>query len=309
MIWNGIVRFMKFNPGVNMHGEKLHAGAEESASFSSEAPLEIVECGPCSAALRLERSGQQDQGWEYLDLANSSILVMYQQGEFQRFRPGDPYWSLKLRLQYVDLSNLAWLERVCVCHCVRLKTLSLPPSLEELDASCCSSLVRILVPFGMKKLQFLILEECSSLEGVGLLGEGSAAILSSIPNIDFSYCALPAVTGALKMTQNLETLHLTGIATENMIATLLESESFGKMLREIYLSNSLELSDRTVASLVKNAPNLEHIDLDGCSSVSNACRLRIHTELYKDCSPGSTPRFRPYISSSPTEKRKRQGGP
>jgi hypothetical protein len=303
VIWNGLVRFMKYNPGVIMAGEKNDSDGEEASSLSLEVPLEVVECGPCSAALRLERSGQQDQAWKRLDLAKSSILVMYQQGEFRRFRPGDPYWSLQMRLQDVDLSNLAWLERLSVLDCVRLKTLSLPSSLEELNAEGCSSLVRILVPFGMKKLQSVILTSCSSLDDVGLLGEGSAGIMSSILNIDFSNCASPAVTGALKMTQNLEELHLEGIATDYMIKTLLQSKSFGKMLRKLDLSNSPEVSDRSVASLVKNAPNLEHIKLLACSSVSDVCRLRIRTELDRKCSS----RFAPTNgTSSPAENRKRK---
>ena len=302
VIWNGLVRFMKYNPGVIMAGEKNNSGGEES-TFTSEAPLEVVECGPGSAALRFERSGQQDQAWKYLDLTNSSILVMYQRGEFRRFRPSEPYWSLQMRLQHVDLSNLAWLERLSVLDCVRLKTLSLPPSLEELNAEGCSGLVRIIVPFGMKKLQSLILKSCSSLEDVGLLGEGSAAILSSILNIDFSDCASPAVMRALKMTQSLEQLYLEGIATDNMIKTLLQSESFGKMLRKLDISNSPDVSDRSVASLVKNAPNLEHIELLACSSVSDVCRLQICTELDKKCSSGFTPINE---TSSPTESRKRE---
>jgi hypothetical protein len=34
VIWNGLVRFMKYNPGVKIAGEKTHSDGEES-SFSS----------------------------------------------------------------------------------------------------------------------------------------------------------------------------------------------------------------------------------------------------------------------------------
>lgn len=258
-----------------------------------EKPLEFRSTGARGGAMRIEDS---ESHWQCLDLSQSSChifgLRMERQMQIQvtsisAHRRFEQTPLLKRVLCEVDLSGIRRLERLSVRGCGNLQMLHLPPSLEALDASGCTRLVRIALPFGQHaRLQALNISGCRSLkayDNTGLLfGSATGEAMRFIEELDMSSTnslGEAVVADAVRGASKLRSLSLRYIATDEIIIALAAGGDSGETLHLIDASFSSRLTDRSVEILVNAASKLERFNLRACGSVSSACYNGVPLEL------------------------------
>lgn len=176
-----------------------------------------------------------------------------------------------------DLSGIEHLKWLSLRGCNHLQELYVPPGLEGLDVSSCSSLKKLVFPLGPKrKLKALNLRGCRSLEPLGgtrLFGSATADVMCHIKELDMSCCKrldATVMADAIRMTVALESVSLRYVATSTIIQALAESDAAKTSLRYLDVSFSEELGDEACEALVNSAIHLERCNLRACRNVSAA---------------------------------------
>ena len=244
--------------------------------------------------------------WNGMNLAESTIVLPRRQPmqpslvvDLSNMRRSK---VLKYLLKHVDLCTVSRLERLSVRGCPNLLSILIPTNLEALDASSCSRLVTISMPLfeyycgndeeegiarnhlkalnlnGSRKLRYLFTTETAP-RILKYLQEFDA---SSVQELASSY--LPSI---LRQSVRLESLSLRYVATNNLLDELAKSTSacgLGNMEGTVRESPSLQLldvafsralEDSSVNHLVAAAPQLERLNLRGCTAISGSCYNRI----------------------------------
>ena len=97
----------------------------------------------------------------------------------------------------------------------------------------------------------------------------------------------PALASALRVNVCLESLSLRYVATDAMLLALSESESARGSLRLLDVAFSSKVTDTAVDVLVRSAPDLERLNLRGCSNISVECYNKVPVSLL-NCKNGRT---------------------
>lgn len=260
-----------------------------------------------AVAFRMEQSSSNDLVWDTLDFSLSACLVTRilrtracsgssaaEDGEnhvsavpaFRRTKP-----LLKRIVTNADLGGIQHLKRLSLRGCTHLQAAHVPASLEALDASSCSSLVRLIFPERQEgRLEAMNLRGCRSLvaqDRSRLFGPASSDILRYIKDLDLSSTKRldPSILAdAIRMTCHLESISLRYVASNAVIRALAESESARSTLRFVDLSFSENLGDEACEELLNAAVFLERMNLRACRSVSaalyNSVPVRLQSRLH-----------------------------
>lgn len=254
-----------------------HNLSEERVEFGAKGKI---------VAFRMDRSKNRTLSgipWDTLDLAISSCLMTRlitmqplpntaSVPSRKRTRP-----LFKRIVSLADLSGVEHLRWLSLRGCNHLQELYLPPGLEGLDVSSCSSLTKVVFPLSQKKkFKALNLRGCRSLEpqgGTRLFGSATPDVMRHIKELDMSSCKrldTIAIADAIRMTLALESLSLRYVATNTIIPALAESEASKTTLRFLDVSFSEDLGDAACEALVNSAIHLERLNLRACKNVSAA---------------------------------------
>lgn len=204
--------------------------------------------------------------------------------------------QLKKSIQVLDLSSLRYLMKLSVRGCSNLHILRLPPYLEGLDASACSSLKEINFPSEMFtretstgcndgkqhnpcfvvngvapsfRLKALNLNGCRSLVNVQFFDE----TIKSVTELDMtsvSSISSTLIANVLKHSENLRSVSLRYVATDNMIRSLAVSKSARQCLHLVDISFS-NVTDKSIEALVNNSFQLARCNLRGNKYISGEC--------------------------------------
>ena len=293
--------------------EEDYSPNDDDESFTL--PRDLTALPSCGTAFRLEACGEAETSsqhgtsnsyyWNGINLAESTLMLPQRRpmqpslvGDLSNMRRSK---VLKYLLKHVDLSTVSRLERLSVRGCPNLQSIFIPTNLEALDASSCSRLVTISMPLfeyycgidekgmtrnhlkalnlnGSRKLRYLFTTETAPLI-LKYLREFDA---SSVKELTSS--CMPSI---LRQSVRLESLSLRYVATNNLLDELAKSASAcglrslegtvteppSLQLLDVAFSRALE--DSSVNHLVSTAPQLERLNLRGCTGISGLCYNRI----------------------------------
>ena len=329
VIWQGVERFFKYNPGVKLKGRRRQKQPPQYRNDSTQELLQPVEVCPISefsAAVRMESSSttttsssSSSAAWRSIDLANSVALIMYLQGSYRRFRPVDPYWTLQLRLQEVDLGGLAALENLSMDGCICLERVTLPKCLKVLTVDNCTSLVDILIPWRTSmNIKTLHIVNCVSLKMDHSCSIFSSAITTTSPftsteTLDASGCYVNVIERILSNTMSLRQLSLTKTKSiQPCIMVLLRSGPLKRSLQELSLCGSPGLSLGEIDAIVYECKHLWWLNTNACDipsidqeRIQQILELRRSQDFGRKCNgEGQRQIMEAGRSSSPTERKR-----
>ena len=285
----------------------------DAEEYTCEDPLEFCQLGTAACVFRME---DQSAHWQALDLSLSSCLVMRAScvNGTPRLRLLHQTPLLKRVICELEMSGLRRLERVSVRGCGALRKIQLPPSLVSLDASGCTQLATISLPFGQRaELEALNLSGCRSLSVQGsrsLFGAARLDVMRCIRELDLSSTnRLPKeiLAGALKATEKLESVSLRYVSTDEVVLALSKSRSAQETLKFVDTSFSSNIEDSSVEQLVNSARNLVRFNLRACS-VSALCYNAVPVQLERRRQSPSEISHRPFSLREEEKKFKKRKG-